>query len=48
MELADRHELRVGAVGIGCAGPITANCETVSPAGIPSGGSSRCASASAS
>ncbi len=36
MELADRHELRVAAVGIGCAGPITTNCETVSPAGIPS------------
>ena len=31
MELADRHDLRVAAVGVGCAGPITANCETVSP-----------------
>ena len=36
MELADRHELRVAAVGIGCTGPIGPNCETVSPAGIPS------------
>ena len=31
MELADRHELRVAAVGVACAGPMTANCETVSP-----------------
>ncbi|HET9546912.1 MAG TPA: ROK family protein [Desertimonas sp.] len=31
MELADRHDLRVASVGVGCAGPITANCETVSP-----------------
>ncbi len=36
MELADRHELRVAAVGIGCAGPIGPNCDTVSPAGITS------------
>ena len=35
MELADRHELRVAAVGIGCAGPIGTNCETVSPVDIP-------------
>jgi glucokinase len=36
LELADRHELRVAAVGIGCAGPIGPNCETVSPEGIAS------------
>jgi glucokinase len=36
LELAERHELRVAAVGIGSAGPITANCETVSPVNIPS------------
>jgi len=36
VELADRHELRVAAVGIGCAGPIGPNCDTVSPAGISS------------
>ena len=48
MELADRHELRVAAVGIGCAGPIGPNCETVSPVGIRRGVSSRCASVSAS
>jgi len=35
MALADRHEIRIAAVGIGCAGPITANCETVSPVNIP-------------
>ncbi len=35
MALADRHEIRIAAVGIGCVGPITANCETVSPVSIP-------------
>ena len=35
MALADRHEIRIAAVGIGCAGAITANCETVSPVNIP-------------
>lgn len=32
--LADRHELRIAAVGIGCDGPITANCEAVSPVSL--------------
>lgn len=36
LELAERHGLRVAAVGIGSAGPITVNCETVSPVNIPS------------
>lgn len=36
LALADRHEIRVAAVGVGCAGPITANCEAVSPVSIPS------------
>jgi glucokinase len=35
LELADRHELRVTAVGIGTSGPCTANCETVSPVNLP-------------
>ena len=35
MSLADRHEIRIAAVGIACVGPITFNCETVSPTNIP-------------
>lgn len=35
LEAADRHGVRVAAVGIGSAGPITRNCETVSPVNIP-------------
>lgn len=35
MGLADHHELRIAAVGIGCSGAITRNCETVSPVNIP-------------
>jgi glucokinase len=35
MSLADRHEIRIAAVGIASAGPITTNCETVSPMSIP-------------
>jgi glucokinase len=34
LELADRHDLRVAAVGVGCPGPITGNCETVSPVNV--------------
>jgi glucokinase len=30
-----QHHVRVRAIGIGCAGPITRNCETVSPVNIP-------------
>lgn len=33
--LADKHELRIAAVGIGSSGPITPNCETVSPINLP-------------
>jgi glucokinase len=36
LELADRHDLRIAAVGVGCAGPITGNCESVSPAAVSS------------
>jgi glucokinase len=32
----DQHELRVRAIGVGCAGPIERQCETVSPPGVPS------------
>ena len=35
LDAADRHGVRVAAVGIGSAGPITRNCETVSPVNIP-------------
>lgn len=35
MSLADKHELRISAVGISCCGPVTPNCETVSPVNIP-------------
>ncbi|CAN5749320.1 hypothetical protein BH24ACT5_BH24ACT5_19880 [soil metagenome] len=34
MDLAEHHGVRVTTVGIGCAGPITSNCETVSPVNI--------------
>jgi len=32
----DQHDVRVRAIGIGSAGPIDRNCETVSPLNIPS------------
>lgn len=32
----EQHNVRVRAIGVGCAGPIERNCETVSPAGVPS------------
>jgi glucokinase len=35
LEAADHHGVRVAAVGIGSAGPITRDCETVSPVNIP-------------
>lgn len=35
MAAADRHELRITAVGISCPGPITPNCEAVSPVNLP-------------
>jgi glucokinase len=35
LDAADRHEVRIAAVGIGSAGPITDNCATVSPLNIP-------------
>jgi len=31
-----QHDVEVRAIGIGCAGPIERNCETVSPINIPS------------
>jgi glucokinase len=31
-----QHEVRVRAIGVGCAGPIERNCETVSPLSISS------------
>ena len=34
LESAADHDARVRAVGVGCAGPITPNCETVSPVNI--------------
>ena len=34
LDLADRHDLRIAAVGVGCPGPITGNCETVSPVNL--------------
>jgi glucokinase len=33
---ADHHEVKPVAVGVGCAGPVTRNCETVSPLNIQS------------
>lgn len=35
LEAAERHEVRVTSLGVGSAGPITRNCETVSPVNIP-------------
>jgi len=35
LDAADRHGVRVAAIGVGSAGPITRNCETVSPVNIP-------------
>ena len=35
LDAANRHGVRVAAVGVGSAGPITRNCETVSPVNIP-------------
>ena len=35
LEATERHRVRVTAVGIGSAGPITPNCETVSPVNLP-------------
>ncbi|HEY3486331.1 MAG TPA: ROK family protein [Ilumatobacteraceae bacterium] len=32
----DHHDVRVRAIGVGCAGPITRNCEAVSPVNIGS------------
>lgn len=32
----EQHEVRVRAIGIGCDGPMTRNCESVSPVSIPS------------
>jgi glucokinase len=34
LDLADHHDLRIAAVGVGCVGPITPNCEAVSPVHI--------------
>lgn len=36
LERAEQHSLRVRAIGIGSAGPIERDCETVSPLNIPS------------
>ena len=35
IDAAERHGVRVACVGVGSAGPITRNCETVSPVNIP-------------
>ncbi len=35
MDAAERHGMRVVCVGVGSAGPITRNCESVSPVNIP-------------
>ena len=35
LDAAERHGVRVACVGVGSAGPITRNCETVSPVNIP-------------
>lgn len=32
----EQHDVRVRAIGVGCAGPISPNCETVSPVNISS------------
>jgi glucokinase len=34
LEAAADHDVRVRAIGIGCAGPIERNCETISPVNI--------------
>lgn len=31
----DQHDFRIRAIGIGCAGPVGRQCETVSPVNIP-------------
>jgi glucokinase len=36
LEAVERHGVRLMCVGIGSAGPITRNCETISPVNIPS------------
>ena len=36
LDRAEQHEVRVRAIGIGCAGPIERNCEYVSPLNISS------------
>jgi glucokinase len=35
LDAADRHEVRIACLGVGSAGPITRNCETISPVNIP-------------
>ena len=35
LQAADRHGVRIAAVGVGSAGPVARNCETVSPVNIP-------------
>jgi len=35
LDAADRHEVRVISIGVGSAGPVARNCETVSPVNIP-------------
>jgi len=35
LEAVERHDVRLSAVGIGSAGPITRECETVSPVNLP-------------
>jgi glucokinase len=35
LDAAERHDVRVAAIGVGSAGPITRNCETISPVNIP-------------
>jgi glucokinase len=36
LDRAEQHDVRVRAIGVGCAGPIDRNCETVSPVNISS------------
>jgi glucokinase len=35
LDAAERHEVRVACLGVGSAGPITRDCETISPLNIP-------------
>ena len=35
IEAAEHHEVRVSAIGVGSAGPITRHCTTISPINIP-------------